>query len=265
MPPEPHGHDDAADGIRDGAGHRRAEDAPARAGDCDAQAEDRRPARGVDQQEVEHDVDEIDGHAGLHRRSGIARGAQHRAEDDAGRAREHRDIEDEEVRGGERPDGRLDLHERGDDAAHGERDGGEERAHAQHGEHRLHRGTPGALCLARAERPGDKREKADAQRRERAVDEPVDGARRADGGGGAGAQRADHRRIDVLHGGLHELLEHGRPRQRQDDAEHGGIGFSQVHGASLFRLLIVPIVAENVSGRKRRANLGLDSAPPCGI
>ena len=101
MTPQARGHDDAADGIGDGAGRRRAEHAPARAGNPHAQAEECRLARGIDEQEVEHDVDEIDDHAGLHRRAGIACGAQHRAEDDAGRAREHRHIEDEEIRGGE--------------------------------------------------------------------------------------------------------------------------------------------------------------------
>ena len=43
------------------------------------------------------------------------------------------------------------------------------------------------------------------------------------GGGGLGAQGADHGGVDVLDRRLHELLEHGGPGQSQNGDDHGPI------------------------------------------
>ena len=47
----------------------------------------------------------------------------------------------------------------------------------------------------------------------------------ADGGGGLGAERTDHGRVDVLHGRAHGHLDHGRAGQREHRRQQAQIKY----------------------------------------
>ena len=227
----------AAEAEADGAGQGCAGDPQVRAPHGEAEAEDRDGPAGVDQQEVQQDVQQIDGHAHPHGSPGIARGPEHRAEDHGGCPGQHGQIEDQKIAGGQAPDGLVHLHPDGDAAAESGGKEGEEAARQQHHQHRLGRGPPGPLPLPRSQRLGDEGKKADAEGVDRGAHQPVHRRCGAHGGHGFGAKPAHHGGVDVLDRRLHQLLQHRRPGQGEDHRQKGAVSYKFVtfnHTVPLF-------------------------------
>ena len=88
VPPDRRRDHDAGCRVARGARRRCARDAPARAEERHAPSEQRDRPRGVDQQEVEDHVDDVDADVDPHRGAGVADGAQH------GAAHRHQGAED---------------------------------------------------------------------------------------------------------------------------------------------------------------------------
>ena len=229
MPEQHDGHARAAKGEGHGAGERRAGHAQSRAGHGEGMGEQAQRPRGIDQQEVQGDVDEVDPHVDVEGRAGVARGPQTGGEHDLCRPEQHGRVEDEEVAGGVLQNVRPGVHPERHLTAQQQGEGGKERPHDQRHQRGLRCGAPGIFSPSRAQLTGDVRQKADAQRSQGAVHQPVDGGGRADGGSGVGADAADHGGVHIGDGRLKNLFENGGPRQQHDGLQRGAAGKFILH------------------------------------
>ena len=225
MPPQHCGNADASQGKCCGTGRCRTQNAPIGAPDDEFMTEQDNLPGGIDQQEIQNHIHQIHRHTDLHGRLGVTGGAEDRAENNAGRPGQHGHVENEEILGGLCADLTIHPHPHRNHTAERQGQGREENTHHQNRQHRLGNRALGLFPVPFAEGFGNVGQKADAQGGDGAVDQPVDGGSRTYGGGGAGAQASHHGGVDVLDRRLHQLLQHGGPRQTQDDGNHGGIQF----------------------------------------
>ena len=158
------GNDDTAKREGDGAGNGGAGDAQAGAPDCDAQAEDPDRPSGVDQEKVQNHVDQIHNQADRHGLFRVAGRTENGSEDHAGRAEEHRQIENPEIAGSHRAQALFDLHPAGDEVRQADRENREKAAGHQNSQDRLRRGFLCAFRILGTKRLGDIGQKADAER-----------------------------------------------------------------------------------------------------
>ena len=224
MPPQGEGHQQAARRDGDGGAPGRADHAQPRPGHADLQAQEADVPRFIDQKIVQNDIDAVDRQVALHGRPRVAGGPEHRAEDHRGGAEQHGHIGDEEIAGGQGADGRFQLHPSGHLLRQGQGQGREQGPDEEHHQHRLGRGPPGPVNIPRASSLGDDGKEAHPHGPDGGADEPVDGGGGAHGGGGRRAQSAHHGSVHILHGGLHELFQHGGSRQAEYRAGEGEVG-----------------------------------------
>ena len=223
MPPQPDRHGDSAIGVSDGAGGSRTIDSPAGAPHGKGNPHQMSRTGGVDEERIQQDVHEVYPQSHLHGRSGVTNSPEHHAEQNVHGAKQHTQIQNAEILRRRIPDCGRHLHPPDDGAAE---TGGENRqddSHCQCHEGRLGGGSFGSFLLSRADRLGNIGQKAHAQRRYGAVYQPGNRAGSPHRCCRLGAQRADHGGVDILHRRLHQLLQHGRPGQCENDAQHRGI------------------------------------------
>ena len=223
MLPQRPGHRKAAVDKSGGAGPCRSFHPESGAGNGRFPAQDgNRPGR-ENQQEIQHHIDPVHRQSDPHRRPGIPRGPKNRSEQNGSRPEQHRKINDQKVAGRQIPDGRIHLH------PYGNAWGGKNRQKCQKGTEQQGHGAGLAACLPGVFRPagphlsGNESQKAHPDSGNDAADHPVDRARSADGGCRPGSQRAYHCRINILHSGLRQLFQHGRPGQCENAAQHGTV------------------------------------------
>ncbi len=226
MLPQSNGDENAAQRERNGACYGSAHNAPARAGQRQGQGEQGNRSGGVNEQEVENNVDHVDQNARPHRRFGVANRPQDGSEDQGGGPGEHGGIEDKEILGGQLTDRFIHLHPDGDHSAERKGQRGEENAAHQNGQHRLRRSAGGGSSVIGTKGLGDIGQKTHTKRGDTAVDQPVDGGGGIDGSGGLGAKGANHGGINILHCRLHQLLQHGGPGKGEDDGQQAPLEFS---------------------------------------
>ena len=229
MLPQCHGDADTAEGEGKGAGRGGSDDAHAGAWDQEFHTQSGYMTGRVDQQEIQAHIDDVHPHAYLHGGLGISGSPEGSTENDGSRPGQHGKVEDEEIGGCQIPDSFIYLHPNRYQAAEGQGQDGEEGADDACNQHRLGNGFGSGLLVPGAVGTGNEGQKANAQGRNRAADEPVDGGGGANGGGGVGAQGTDHGGVNILHRRLHQLLQHGGPGQRQDRGDHGGIEKPSFH------------------------------------
>ena len=155
MPPQGHGDDHTARCHGDGAGHCRTYHAPACAEEGHFQTQQRHRPGGIDQQEVEDNVDDVDHHTHLHGGLGITGRPQKGAENAGGRPGEHGQIENEEISAGQPLDAFVHLHPYRDFLAEEQ---GHQRAHktgCQHHKNRLRGRFSGAFPIPCTAGPGN--------------------------------------------------------------------------------------------------------------
>lgn len=217
MLPQLPGDGDTAVGKGDGAGGSRTLDAPTEAEHGDFQPEQGNRPAGIDHEEVQHHVRKVHRDAHPHGRFGVAGCAEDHAEDDAGCPEQHGQVQNEEIPCRQIPDGGIHLHPHGHFAAETGGNGGEEDAHGEHGDHRLGGCFSCPVFIPCADGLGDVGQEAHADGGNGAAHQPADGAGSAHGGGGLSTQGAHHGGVDILHRGLHQLLQHSRPCQGEDN------------------------------------------------
>ena len=110
MLPQHHGDAHAAEGKGDGAGGGSADDAQSRAGNQQINTQKGNIPGGVDQQKIQHHIDDIHPDAHLHGGLGIAGGPEGGTQNDGSRPGQHGQIQNEEIGGGQIPDIFVHLH-----------------------------------------------------------------------------------------------------------------------------------------------------------
>ncbi len=206
----------AAVGVGDSAGGRRALNAPSGAGDREGKAADGHRAGGINQEKIEHHVDPVHRHAHPHGRFGIPHRTKDRTENNAGAAEQHWQVQNEEIPGRHIPNGGVYLHPDRHLTAQRHGEDCKQQTRHQHCQHRLARRPARAFLLPRAEGLGNKGQKAHAKSGDCAADQPVYGAGGPHRRRSLSPQRTNHCRVNVLYRRLHQLFQHGGPRQCQN-------------------------------------------------
>ena len=224
MPPEGPEEQDAPQHEAQGRGRGSPHHPQPRAPHGDAQAEKEELPPGENEEEIQDHIHQVHEDARRHGGAAVPRRAEERAGEGGRRPEDGGEIDDEEIAGGQRADGRFQLHPSGHLLRQGQGQGREQGPDEEHHQHRLGRGPPGPVNIPRASSLGDDGKEAHPHGPDGGADEPVDGGGGAHGGGGRRAQSAHHGSVHILHGGLHELFQHGGSRQAEYRAGEGEVG-----------------------------------------
>ena len=117
MAPQCHSDLNTTQQKRNGTGSCSTGNSPARTGHEELIAEDIQRSGGIDQQEIQYNIDDIDQNTHLHGSFCIACRSQSRAEDNGGGSGQHGQIQNKEILTGEVTNGYIHLHPHGNQAA----------------------------------------------------------------------------------------------------------------------------------------------------
>ena len=201
---------------------RRTESRPRHAESCagqeHAQPENRRFTRLINQKKIENGVEDIEGDVEEHRRACVAHAAQERRHQVDCHQERHRAADDQKISRGVGPDGLLRAKQAGQRKRERRRRASHEHAEQETEQHGFTHNASRALCLPCPDVLGHLNGKARGRRPEQAIEKPHGAGDNADRGRRVRPQRADHRRVNVLHQREHKLLHNRGPRQ----SEHRG-------------------------------------------
>ena len=172
---------------------------------------------GVDQKEIENDVQQAGGYADKARGQGVTSGAQHGGVGACGHGKGQGSGPDGKIGRGIRLQGRVGPQPAGQIPADADAEGGRRQTDEQVEQHGLPQHAPGILLPVGTQILCHLNGKRHIQPGQHAVQQPGAGADDADGCGGRSSDMAHHGSVDVLHGRDHDLLQNGRDAQGQHD------------------------------------------------
>ena len=196
---------------RYGGRYRRAHHAHARAPDRYLKAHQVHRARGIYEEEIANNVDDIGREVCLHGRLGIARAAQYAREHHARKVRDVAKRHHPDIRRGDRRHLRLRAQHYRQRAAYRLHQQEEERAQHQAHSQSLPRHAARALYVARANALRHQHGRAHLYRRAGTVEQPARRGVHRHGGGGVLAQAAHHRGIHKGYQRHHYVFQYRRP------------------------------------------------------
>ena len=219
--------------ARRGQGRRRGDGRPRRpqprAGNGDLCPEEHRRPGGIDEQEVEHDVQQVGRRVEVQRRPGVAHTAEDGGEDLPGGHEGHGHGVEPQV--GHRLGQHLRLRPQpaGDEPGQGLVEQQPEEAHHDGGQHPLADHPPGLLVVPGPDGVGHLDRVAHPHPHQQAVGQPDGGRVHRHGGGARRPQHAHHGGVRIAdHGGEH-LLNDGGPGQPPQGFQPGLPGLACLH------------------------------------
>ena len=202
-----------------GGGDGRPRRPQPRAGDGEGQAQHRRPPGGVDEQEIEADVQQVGRRVEVQGGLGVAHAAEDGGEDLPGGHEGHGHGVEPQV--GHRLGEHLRLRPQppGDQAGQGLVEQQAQEAHHDGGQHPLADHPPGLFVVLRPDGVGDLDGVAHAHPHQQAVGQPDGGRVHRHGGGARRPQHPHHGGVHVADHGGEDLLNNRRPGQPPQGAQ----------------------------------------------
>ena len=232
-------HQSRRDNLRRSGAQGRPRDAQPGARQGKGQSQQRKGPGGEDKEGVEHHIqgahEDIEHTGGAHVPAALEHAARRLPEQDR---RQGAGV-DKEVAGGVRADIRCAPQPDGQTAADADAHTGEHHTEQQGHHQPLAQDALDLVPPSAADELGNLDGKAGDQRHAHTAEKPCGAGNQADGGGGPGAQRAHHGRVDVLHGNGADLRQYGRHAQAHHQPhllpERGGcIGTQPLAPVDLF-------------------------------